>query len=100
MDSGELIDAKLPADLMHGVQASPSEIKLAMHPKKKKAAGKKATGATSSARSTTAAAAAASAVPLGRTRVTRSKRGNTRSRGGGSSGSAVGGQQPEIVVLD
>lgn len=102
MDSGELIDAKFPTDLMNGVQASPTEIKLVLRPKKKQAVGKKAAGATSSARSKTPAATAASAVSLGRTKSTRSKR-EVRSGGGGSSSgssSAVGAQEPEIIVLD
>lgn len=98
MDSGELIDAKLPADLMRSVQASPSELKLVTRPNKKQAVGKKAAKATSSACSSTPAATAASAVPLGRTKSTRSKRA-TRSGDGGSS-STIGAQEPEIVVLD
>ena len=105
MESGDLIDAKLPADLMHGVQASPSQLKLVSRPKTKQPVSKKyGAGATSGARGTTPAASAtsaASAVPLGRTRPNRSTRA-TRSSGGGSSSSssAVGGLGSEIVILD
>lgn len=99
MDSGELVDAKLPDDLMLAVQASPSEIKLVARPKKKQPVGKKAAGATSSARSKTPAATAASAVALGRTRLPRNQRAS-RSGGGGSGSGSSSAREPEIVVLD
>lgn len=105
MESDDLIEAKLPEDLMNGVQASPSEFTV-VAPKAKNVA-RKGTGEAAS-RSRTAAAVAAAAKPLGggggggASSASRSPQSGLqrRTRGGGGGREASPVKQPDIVVLD
>lgn len=106
MDSGELIDAKLPADLMEGVQQAPSILNLTVRLKKQAAASRAAAGGGAAggggaaSRSTTAAQVADSAIPLGAGRSTRRSGQSTGGRSGGSSSTATALHEPDIIVLE
>lgn len=107
MDADDLVDAKVPSDLMVSVEAAPSNLNLVARPKPPPASSKKAKGAAKGARgrgrygrgaagSTTAAEAAEVAVPLGGGRST--ARSTTRSTR--SSGRKAAVAEEDIIVLD